>query len=153
MKNQEFEMKEMAAKAKADAKKAYEAQLRLNYRVFESEVKLLRKQYTQLQNSFTTIERVMEKLKYKYYEQDYVWLELKRHLNNRDIRQVYRLLGVPIPADLKLMLETKGAVFWEKFAKAPTNRYDTRGICSQELGYIDTCLGVEPPTGGRRLTQ
>ena len=50
-----------------------------------------------------------------------------------------------MPADVKLALEMQGAIFWEKFAKDPTNRFDTRGISSQELGYIETSLTVEPP--------
>ena len=58
-----------------------------------------------------------------------------------------------MPADVKLTLEAQGAIFWEKFAKDPTNRFDTRGISSQELGYIETSLTVEPPQGGRKLTK
>ena len=46
MKNQEFEIKELTEKIKKDAYKAYQSQLRLNYRVFDEEVKLIRKQYT-----------------------------------------------------------------------------------------------------------
>jgi len=45
MKNQEFEMNELANKIKADCKKAYAAQLKSNYRAFNEEIKILRKQY------------------------------------------------------------------------------------------------------------
>ena len=62
----------------------------------------------------------MDKLKYKYYEQEYMWLEVKKCLQNQDMRQVYRIMNVTMPPELKNALEYSGAVFWEKFAKNPT---------------------------------
>ena len=153
MRNQEFEMNELAARLKVDMKKAYERQLRSNYRAFDDEVKDLRRQYTALQHSVGAIEKACDKLKYKYYEQEYIWVEVKKLLHTRDIRGVYRNLGVAMPPDLKHALEAGGALFWEQFVRAPTNRYDTRGICSQELGYVETSLGVQPPAGGRKLAK
>ena len=72
--------------------------------------------------------------------------------------QLYSLLGssksrgvikLPEPTTQlpreKPLPKPKPLTRWEKFAKDPTNRFDTRGISSQELGYIETSLTVEPP--------
>ena len=59
-------------------------------------------------------------------------------------------MHVPMPREMAIELEAKGAIFWEVFQKTPINNFDTRGFLSQELGYVETCLGMEPPSSAKK---
>ena len=68
LENKEKEIHELSERLKRDAFLKYKRQLNLNYRMFEDEANLLRKQYTRLQNTMLTTQKVFNKLKLKYYE-------------------------------------------------------------------------------------
>ena len=55
-----------------------------------------------------------------------------------------------MPREMALQLEEQGAVFWEAYLKVPLNNWDTRGFLSQEIGYVETCLGMEPPASAKK---
>ena len=55
-----------------------------------------------------------------------------------------------MPREMALKMEEEGAIFWDAYIKEPLNNFDTRGFLSQEIGYVETCLGIEPPPSAKK---
>ena len=91
------------------------------------------------------IDSVIEKLSCKVMEYEMILADLKGNLQDKNIRRVYRQLNVAMPKDLEAELYRTGAILWEEFTKTAVNKFDIKGIMSQQLGNFDTGLCVLPP--------
>ena len=74
-------------------------------------------------------------------------IELKKNLQDKNIRRVYRQLSLEMPEELEKELVNTGCILWEEFTRTAVNKFDIKGIMSQQLGYFETGLCVLPPVG------
>ena len=79
------------------------------------------------------------------YEYETMLSEVKKHLQYKNIRKVYRLLNLEMPNSLEEHLIATGSILWEHFTATAVNQYDVRGVMSSQLGAFDTGLAVLPP--------
>ena len=81
--------------------------------------------------SYDSFHNVFDKLTSKVIEYEWVLSDLRRNLQDKNIRRVYRLLSVPMPEDLEAHLAKSGAVLWEEFTKTSVNKFDIKAVMSQ----------------------
>ena len=80
-------------------------------------------------------------------EYEWVLSDLRKNLQDKNIRRVYRALSVVMPTELEEHLVKSGAILWEEFTKSAVNKYDIKAVMSQQLGSFDVGLCVLPPIG------
>ena len=74
-------------------------------------------------------------------------IEIKKNLQDKNIRRVYRQLCPEMPPELEKQLVDTGCILWEEFTRTAVNKFDIKGIMSQQLGFFETGLCVLPPVG------
>ena len=52
-----------------------------------------------------------------------------------------------MPPELEKELINSGCILWEEFTRTAINKFDIKGIMSQQIGYFETGLCVVPPVG------
>ena len=109
-------------------------------------------QYFDAIKNFETVDGIIDKLTTKVIEYEWILMELKKNLNERNIRRVYRQLYVPMPPDLEAHLKKTGCILWEEFTKSAINKFDIKSVMSQKLGQFDTGLCVLPPVDSLYVT-
>ena len=80
--------------------------------------------------SYEHTDGIVTKLTTKVIEYEYVLLELKKNLQDKNIRKVYRSLALPMPKDLETHLKRTGCILWEEFTKTAVNKFDVKGTMS-----------------------
>ena len=71
-------------------KKAFQEELQFNLSQFRQEEKNLRMQYFDVIKSFDHVDGIVDKLTTKVIEYEWILMELKKNLAERNIRRVYR---------------------------------------------------------------
>ena len=64
-------------------------------------------------------------------EYEMILSELRKNLQDKNIRRVYRQLSLEMPEELEKQLEKTGCILWEEFTRTAVNKYDIKGIMSQ----------------------
>jgi len=143
--NQEKQLQGVVTQIKEKLKATYKESIARNMTAFQNEERFLRKQFYELVQRTSDMDNMMSKLTTKVIEYEYILLELKKNLQDRNIRSIYRQLNVEMPADLEKHLIATGCIFWEEFTRTAVNKYDVKGVMSQHLGAFATGLTVLPP--------
>ena len=63
-------------------------------------------------------------------EYEMILIELKKNLQDKNIRRVYRQLNLEMPERLEKQLVDTGCILWEEFTRTAVNKFDIKGIMS-----------------------
>ena len=96
-------------------------------------------------NRTEKVDGIVRKLSCKILEYEQIMIELKKNLQFKNIRRVYRMLHLSMPEELENHLVATGNILWDEFTKTAVNKFDVKAVISTHLGSFETGLTVLPP--------
>jgi hypothetical protein len=82
-------------------------------------------------------ESVIVKLQKQNVQQEQLFTFLRKYLLEKDVRMVYKIVGLQLPADLKETMIESGAKFFEVLASNKANTHETK-VMHTSLGLLET---------------
>ena len=110
--------------------------LQSHFDYFKVEAKKLRLQLNSYKREFVTRDSTFLKLRNAIATQEFTFSQMRRYLNEQNIRMVYKIMGLTIPKPMREKFQKGGADFSDYFP-VTSNRKATHTVFKCTLGFVE----------------